>query len=661
MPCRFASFVLLVVASCCGLAQPAKSKQAPPPGVEIPDTDRLELTDSAAELGREIEALRRKLSGEKAALLPDVIVFHKAVDWALRHDEFMDVKHVGLAKKFLAEGFDRAKDLRSGQAPWTTQTGSVIRGYVSRIDDSVQPYGVIVPTTWTPDKKVPLLVWLAGRNDKRTELAFLNERAGGKSEFTPKDTIVLHPYGRWCNATKFAGETDVFEAMASVRERYRIDPNRIAVAGFSMGGASCWHLAVHHAGLWCAASPGAGFAETAIYAKVFAPGKSEPTAWEQKLWAQYDATKVAANLFNVPITAYSGGEDPQKQSADIMEKACATEGVEMKRIIGPGVGHKYEAGAKKELAAWLDERMAEGRQELPPRVRFSTYTLRYPTMEWIKIDRLAEHWQRADVDAELVDEGTIRVTTKNVAAFTISLPVIPPPLDPTHPPRVVIDGQELTGPPVVAKWTARFCQMDGKWQLQPPDYDAGIHKHHGLTGPIDDAFTDRFIFVRPTGQAWNPDVGAWSKSELERAIVEWRRVFRGDAIVKNDTDLTPAETASANLILWGDPGSNRIIAQILDQLPLTWTKSQLSFAGNSLDAAHHAPVLVFPNPLNPQRYIVLNSSFTFREGATVSNSLQTPKLPDWALIDVSVEPTEKSPGGVVAAGFFNEDWQLPNK
>ena len=34
-----------------------------------------------------------------------------------------------------------------------------------------------------------------------------------------------------------AGETDVFEALASVEKRYKIDPDRIALKGFSMGGA----------------------------------------------------------------------------------------------------------------------------------------------------------------------------------------------------------------------------------------------------------------------------------------------------------------------------------------------------------------------------------------------------------------------------------------
>ena len=35
--------------------------------------------------------------------------------------------------------------------------------------------------------------------------------------------------------------------------------------------------------------------------------------------------------------------------------------------------------------------------------------------------------------------------------------------------------------------------------------------------------------------------------------------------------------------------------------------------GYTLDAAHHAPILIFPNPLNPQRYVVLNSGIDFRD------------------------------------------------
>ncbi len=658
-----ASLFLLGLVAATALAQtpPPTTKQNPPPGVAIPATDRKELEAAAAALGREIDGLRGSLKANPAmlALLPDVQIFHKAVDWALRYDEFMDVKQIASAKRALADGMDRAKALRSGQSPWAQASGPVLRGYVSKIDGSVQPYGLVVPEGAEKTPR-PMLVWLAGRNDKRTELAFLDERWKSKGEFTPAGTIVVHPYGRFCNATKFAGETDVFEAMASVQARYAIDPLHIAVAGFSMGGASAWHLATHHAGQWCAMSPGAGFCETAIYAKVF-DGKGEsPTWWEQALFHYTNATDYAANLANNPLMAYSGEIDPQRASADMMEKICATEGVKMERLIGPQTAHKYEPGAKKQLAAWLDERIAAGTPAMPPKVHFTTYTLRYPTMKWITLDALEKHYERADIDAELVDEGGFRVKTKNVAAFTIALPVAPAPLDKTHPPRVVIDGQEVVGPPVKDFWTAHFAKgAGGKWEATPTATAAG--KTHGLTGPIDDAFVDSFIFIRPTGKPLNDKIGAWTKSEMERAITEWRRVFRGDVRVKDDTALTADDVANANLILWGDPSSNTALAKLLARLPIKWTAQQLTLGALNVTAADHAPILIYPNPANPKRYIVLNSGFTFREGSTTTNALQTPKLPDWAVIDLRTPPSAKWPGLVFDAGFFDEGWQWPKK
>jgi len=80
-------------------AQNRAQKQFPPPGVAIPEKDRAELTAGAAELGKEITALKlAKLKPELTALIPDVEVFHKAVDWALRYDEFYDVKQVATAR-----------------------------------------------------------------------------------------------------------------------------------------------------------------------------------------------------------------------------------------------------------------------------------------------------------------------------------------------------------------------------------------------------------------------------------------------------------------------------------------------------------------------------------------------------------------------------------
>ena len=80
--------------------------------------------------------------------------------------------------------------------------------------------------------------------------------------------------------------------------------------------------------------------------------------------------------------------------------------------------------------------------------------------------------------------------------------------------------------------------------------------------------------------------------------------------------------------------------------------------GNEKFNADHVPVLIYPNPLNPKKYAVLNSSFTYREYDYLNNARQVPKLPDWAVLDVSVPVSSRAPGGVVSADFFDEQWRL---
>ena len=649
-PWRTAAFV---AAACGGLAllraqtPPPPARRLPPAGIAIPAAARAELSSSAAAFRQEIDALAAPpAAAGLTTLLPDVEVFHKAVDWALRYDEFFDPKQIAVARRLLLEGRERAAQLRAGRAPWLEATGLVVRGYRSKLDGSVQPYGLFIPPNLSAGPS-RLMVWLLGRGEKRTELAFIAERQAGPPQLTPASTIVLVPYGRFCNATKFAGEVDVFEAMDAVRARYQIDPLRITVAGFSMGGASTWHLGTHHSGLWCAASPGAGFAEVAVYTKAFAAGRELPTWWEQELWHWYEATSYAGNFFNCPTIAYSGEIDPQKQSADLMELAAAAEGLKLERLIGPQTAHKYHPETKKELTARLEALAAKGRDPRPREVRVTTYTLRYPRVAWVQIDGLARHWRRADARARLEKSGAISVETENVTALALEC---------GDTPAVTIDGEKLTVPTAAADGASRhFVRQNGHWSIGQP---AGPRrKSPGLTGPIDDAFMSAFVFVRPTGQPLNAAIGRWAQGEFAHATKMWRDIFRGDAPLADDTAVTADDIASKNLVLWGDPASNRVLAQLLARLPVTWDAQKLVFRGQTYDDAHHAPILIFPNPLNPQRYGVLYSGFDFREHACGTNALQIPKLPDYAIIDLRTPPGPRWPGRIVDAGFFDEEWR----
>lgn len=645
---------------------PENVRPVPPPGIAVPDEDRANLASGIEELGKEIETLRQQLQGKAGLLelLPDVQIFHNSVRYALNHNEFYDKKEFDVARSHLKRGLERAKQLREGKAPWTTATGLVVRGYVSRIDGSVQPYGLVVPASYQVGaaRRHRLDVWCHGRGEKLTELSFLEGRLKSPGEFTPAHAFVLHLYGRYCCANKLAGEIDCLEALAHVEKHYPIDEDRRVIRGFSMGGAACWQFAVHYPGLWAAAAPGAGFSETPQFLRVFQKEDVQPAWYEQKLWRMYDCTGYAGNLYNLPTVAYSGAKDIQKQAADVMAEAMQKEGLTLVHLIGPETGHSYHAQTKQELNRRIDAIVERGRNRAPQQVSFTTYTLRYNRSFWVVVDALEKHWERGSINAEM-HHNRVTVATKGVTAFSLEVAPGESVLRDSARPAVIIDKQELVGAPVLSdrSWVAHFRKVEGKWQRVEKVEDQGLVKRHGLQGPIDDAFLDSFLIVRPTGKAQHEKTGAWVQSELTRAIDHWRKQYRGEARVQTDEAVSDADIAAHNLILWGDPASNKVLARIADKLPIRWGSDKIQAGQESHAAGDHVPLLIYPNPLNPRRYVVLNSGFTFRDYDYLNNARQVPKLPDWAVIDVRTPAGSRYPGKVVTAGFFDERWQLTGK
>ena len=641
-----------------------KVRPVPPPGVTIAEADRQELMAGVAELGKEIDGLRDSLQ-KKAALLellPDVQIYHNAVRYALTYNEFFNLKEVPVAKALLKLGMERAKELRDGKAPWTTATGLVARGYVSKIDGSVQPYGLVVPESYSPKSpyKHRLDLWWHGRGENLSELNFINQRQRSPGEFTPPHAFVLHPYGRYCNANKFAGEIDTLEAIEHVKKHYSIDEDRIVARGFSMGGAACWQFAVHYPSLWCAAAPGAGFAETPEFLRVFQKEKVQPTWYEKKLWHLYDSTDYAKNLYNCPTVAYSGEIDTQKQAADVMAKAMDTYRLQLVHIVGPKTGHSYHPRSKEEINRRIDRIVEHStHNRLANSIQFMTWTLRYNESSYLCIDELQEHWQRAKVSAYFSGSG-FKVLTVGVKALTLSIGPGELPNPNLSEVEVELDGRkiEATGGFSDRSWTLHFRKEGDNWKLVEKVDDGTLRKRHGLQGPIDDAFMDSFLMVRPTGKAMNDKVGKWAADEMKHAIDHWRKQFRGEARVKDDSAVSADDIAAHHLVLWGDPSSNQLLAKIAAKLPIRWDVNGIRVGDERYDSAHHVPVLIYPNPLNPKRYVVINSGFTFREYDYLNNARQVPKLPDWAILDVNTPPSPRAPGKVVDAAFFGERWEL---
>src|SRR5262245_48452555 len=79
------------------------------------------------------------------ALVADADVYRKAAEFILRFpEEFASPSFVTDTLSVLDEGLTRARELETGAPSWPTKNGHVVRAYVSRVDDSVQPYALTI-------------------------------------------------------------------------------------------------------------------------------------------------------------------------------------------------------------------------------------------------------------------------------------------------------------------------------------------------------------------------------------------------------------------------------------------------------------------------------------------------------------------------------------
>jgi pimeloyl-ACP methyl ester carboxylesterase len=659
-------FVLVLVALAAAVYLLPAQSYAPPPVTEPDDTTKKEITSRTERLQERLNQLQRR--GVHDPILADTAIYLKAAQWITRHDEFYGDKSPAWTLDVLAEGLLRAGQAAQGEAPWLNRTAaSVIRAYRSNVDGSLQPYAVTLPAEYGRDqaRAWPMEVVLHGRDSGLTEVKFLQAHSGDKVAPKGQDWVQIDIFGRGNNAYRWAGESDVFEALthfvaverALGRDKL-LDLSRMVLRGFSMGGAGTWHIGLQHPDKWCVIGPGAGFTTTHGYIRDL---PKELPSYQEACLHIYDAVDYAENAFDVPIVAYSGEKDDQKAAADNIEARLKELGLSMTHLVAPELKHEFPKKWQEKVEAEFAKYVEKGRAEYPRKVKFVTYTLRYPVCEWVSLMALERHYDKASVNAEATEDG-FEVKTANVRLMSLRMKA-----GGVGKAVVNIDGQKIEMAPYLTSNGARVLYLqrrEDRWSAVLPekiitDQARRPCKAPDLTGPIDDAFAGSFLCVHGTGKPWHETMQKYADVNLKRFQAEWSKYFRGELPVKDDSDVTPEDITGRSLILFGDPASNSLMGQVLDALPLEWTKESITLAGAKVSAADHVPVLIYPSPLNARRYVVLNSGHTFHAADLQgTNALLYPRLGDYALLKPA--PTEKDPvaAEVVTAGLFDDYWQV---
>ncbi len=519
----------------------------------------------------QIEALVKDLKANQAKpeLVGDVEAYAHAGRMLIEcPDMFANQAAIDHAFTTLDQGIERGRQLQTGQPQWN-QGRRQILAYRSEIDGAVLPYGVTLPPNYDPAKPARLYVWLHGRQNTTVETEFIRNFLASRpaTNIADQGQIQLDCFGRINGAGwHWAGEMDVFESIAALKKRFNIDDQRIILRGFSQGGEGAWHISLHYPDRFAAAEIGAGTVSRGDQR----PGITPYQLATLRIWE--NISEWALNIYNLPLAGHDGENDPGQLESSLRARAqlekegfpsqgdpdfLRSQGAPGLWLVSKDTGHGTSPLVRQRLDAFLKEYGDKG-QSSPDHIRFLTYTTRYNRDYWVSLDGLSKHYERAEVDAERASDGaSYDIKTKNLTRLALR--------ETGRAREIKIDGQNLKVEPASE---LTFAKTGSDWKAVKTGSEAGLHKTHALQGPIDDAFLDPFLIVRPTGTPWNEEVNQQALRSLARFDRLWGRFFRGHPFVKDDKDVTEADFAKYHVVLFGDPGSNKWIAQTLGKLPV---------------------------------------------------------------------------------------------
>jgi len=132
---------------------------------------RSQLQGQLLEFDSKFAALKKASTSdrrEQQQALADIEICGKAVDWCLLHSEFYRPNYVEAAHRAIEIGHRRMAAFEADGIAVPDKPGSSVRGYLSTVDQSIQPYAVTLPADFKPDRsrRWPLHLKLHGRNGR---------------------------------------------------------------------------------------------------------------------------------------------------------------------------------------------------------------------------------------------------------------------------------------------------------------------------------------------------------------------------------------------------------------------------------------------------------------------------------------------------------------
>jgi predicted peptidase len=135
-------------------------------------------------------------------------------------------------------------------------------------DGRASRYALFVPHAYTPERPVPVILFLHGGGEAGTDGRKPTQVGLGPAIRVREATfpfLVVFPQARdpvpSTHGSWLPGQPDGERALAildEVRQRYQTDPQRVYLTGISVGGSGTWQMAASHPDRWAAIVPVCG-------------------------------------------------------------------------------------------------------------------------------------------------------------------------------------------------------------------------------------------------------------------------------------------------------------------------------------------------------------------------------------------------------------------
>ncbi len=600
----------------------------------------------------------------KEVSLPSVemIIKDAEIRWATfrkKNEDYYDIKQM------LNKAVEYAEILKKGKDPFEGIIGPFIKAYRSELDNSLQPYAIYIPENYNPSVSYPLVIGLHGAWSNHTNLLNrmfgMPNRPGENDEESIKsfrkmksvDYIVVNPFGRGLinGYSTGIGEQDVLKVLDIVRKTYNVDQNRIYLTGLSMGGGGTWSIGLRYPDLFAAIYPVCGPA-------IFLPFPGTPYETYDIKISQINAPiNIAENALNLPVKIFHGAMDDAvsvEHSRSIVKrfKELGYYGKNVWYAEFPGVDHwvwveAYRNGREFE---WFKQFK---RDPYPRHLIYKTCNSKYNKSFWVQIDEFSKIRELASIKGKIKGQN-IEIKVQNVERYSLILNDSL--LDTKNEINVITNGFKTYEGKLPKEGELSFSILNNQTS-ENRKYGIDTSKFKRRVLPDISEFTlfqrrsaaqlGRHIYVY--GSKGNAEQTRFLK-EAATKMADWGQRIWVKWEVKKDTEVTEEDIKQSNIILFGSPESNSILARINKNLPIRFVKDMIIKGDEKIPGKDKSFRLTYFNPENNSRYIEVYGAQT---KIGIDNLLHLPQTnPDYIILNED--------GTKLIAGLFDKNWDFEN-